>query len=41
MLSIGLWRWYINITVTILDTSYTNYEDEYLWNDQQQFRFCM
>jgi hypothetical protein len=22
MLSIGLWRWYINITITILDTVY-------------------
>jgi hypothetical protein len=39
MLSIGLWRWYINITITILDITHRHVF--YLKYDVSETEFCL
>jgi hypothetical protein len=39
MLSIGLWRWYINITITILNVIHQ--PDFYLKHDVSEVQFCL
>jgi hypothetical protein len=39
MLSIGLWRWYINVTITILDIIHR--PNFYLKHDYLEAGFCL